>query len=360
MSNTEQELAAYIGPRVQDDEIDLRLLLVNLWGGKWWIIGSVLLTAIITFAILKVIKPVYRVSAILDATSPYQFLQVQPSKLIGGEEYQVASVDEVHVYHASVLFLSTQQMKFKFWKEGLNIDLEAEEEGSEISSSYRRFSKNLTVNGPDPKVGVTTTNISLDSSEPQEARDLISAYLNFVSQEQTKVILSQLATAYDSVVSQLNDEYTRLSAHEWQAWQDELTRLRESYSVAKSLGIVETPYEQFENVEFNVLDNRKYLLGTRALGEEIQALEKRQRSEIDSFVPRLRKLQQWIAQVNADRAKLERVGSKGMAFSVLSPSESTLDPIKPKKLLILIATTLAAGFISVFGVLIAAAFKKPD
>lgn len=144
-------------------------------------------------------------------------------------------------------------------------------------------------------------------------------------------------------------DHETLLKREQQKLEDNLLQLHEGLNVARSLNIVETPYEKLTGVELKIVDNRKYLLGTRVLSEEIKSLEARMGKPLSAFVPELRQMEYSRVTIENDLKRLRVVKDDIQAFYLASAVTSSIEPVKPKKLLIL----LGAAFLSlVMGVVL--------
>src|SRR5690606_1769679 len=115
-----------------------------------------------------------------------------------------------------------------------------------------------------------------------------------------------LEKGYTSNLQQLTLDYEALQQHEQQKLADELVQLKEALITAQSLGITDTPYEQLSGVDMEMVDNRKYMLGTRVLSEEIKTIEARSEQPLSAFVPQLRDMEYWQRIMENDRKKLQK------------------------------------------------------
>ena len=330
-----------------DDEIDLLELCAALWRGKWLIIATMTACLIPAAIWLKWQAPVYQVEALLDNTSVYDIQALQPTVLDDeGKRYQVTSLQQDAFYSALLTqagALHTQRLFWESWsQEPLSTDPRIGM--SDNDRQFRRFFNALTLTPPNPKKPESTlSQLSLETTDPAQGVKLLSAYVDFLNARVVEQFVTQLEKGYASSLQQLAFDYNALQNREQQQLRDELIQLQEALRVAKSLKIIETPYAQLAGVELKVVDDRQYLLGTRVLSEEINALKARQDNPLSAFVPALRNMEYWRAILENDLNKLHAVKANTQAFELASPAVSSLEPIKPKKMLILLATIVVSG-----------------
>lgn len=349
--NTYQHTFPTRQPDYADDEIDLLELCATLWRGKWLIMATLAIGLIPVIIWLKYQAPVYQVEALLDSTSVYDIQALQPTVLDDeGKRYQVAPLQQDAFYTALITqagALHTQRLFWESWsKQPLSTDPRTGV--SDNDRQFRRFFNALTLTPPNPKKPESTlSHLSLETTEPAQGVTLLSAYVDFLNARVVEQFVMQLEKGYASSLQQLTFDYNALQNREQQKLRDELIQLQEARRVAQSLKIIETPYAQLAGVELKVVDDRQYLLGTRVLTEEINALQARQDNPLSAFVPELRTMEYWRDIMENDLNKLHAVKADIQAFELASPAVSSLDPVKPRKMLILLAAVVMSGMVGV-------------
>ncbi len=350
MKNQESRLSPESQQIYLDDEIDLLELVAVLWSGKWIILGIILVSGILGFIVIKRMSSIYSIDAILDQTSSYRLERIQPSNLEGGIHYKVQEIAPNTIYSTSLAYANSLYVKRLFWEDltGEQPSL-SESNLSDNDKRFKAFSNSLIVTLPEGRAPESSTlsTLALESEMPIEATELLRSYLNFVDRQTITELTDQLRVGYTASLLRLESDYQSLLAREQQKLEDQLIRLSEAFEVAKALNIVETPYEQVENVELTILDNRLYLLGTRTLVEEINSLKARLDKPLGAFVPLLRDMEHWKEQLERDLKRLENAAELVHAFVIVSPPESSIDPVKPNKLLIFVAVLFASGILGV-------------
>ena len=334
-----------------DDEIDLLELCATLWRGKWLIIATMMVCLIPAAVWLKLQAPVYRIEALLDNTSIYDIQALQPTALDDeGKRYQVTSLQQDAFYTAFITQAGSLHTQRLFWESWSQKPLSTDPRTgvSDNDRQFRHFFNALTLTPPNPKKPESTlSQLSLETTEPAQGVKLLSAYVDFLNARVVEQFVTQLEKGYASSLQQLDFDYNARQNREQQKLRDELIQLQEALRVAQSLKIIETPYAQLAGVELKVVDDRQYLLGTRVLSEEINALQARQDNPLSAFVPELRNMEYWRAILENDLNKLHGVKTNTQAFELASPAVSSLDPVKPRKMLILLAAIVLSGMAGV-------------
>lgn len=345
----------------RDEEIDLLEIAAILWRRKILIVSCVLLCVLPTFVWLTLQAPIYKLETLFGSTTNYDIQALQPTHLPDGARYEVSPLKSEDFYQDLLVqagSLSTQKV---FWeqlsKQPLSIDPTSG--SSENDVEFKRFFRSLTITPPNPKTpNITISQINMETPDPKRDTQTLTAYVNFLNTHVVDKFVSQLEKGYSSNLQQLESDYTSLKKREQQKLGDSLLQLQESLNLARSLNIIDTPYEQLSGIELKVVDDRQYLLGTRVLTQEIKSLQERAEKPLSAFVPELRNMEYWREIMLKDVARLNTIKSDIQAFNLASPVVSSLDPIKPKKLLILVAVTIAAVIIGVLIALVANGIKS--
>lgn len=344
-----------------DDEIDLLELGAVLWRGKHIIIATIVSVMVAVIIGLMLQKPAYQVETIIESTSTYDIQALQPTILSGSStddqknsgRYQVQPLKHEHVNAALILHANSLHAKQLFWESKLSLPSSSDSINSLNSDSeFNEFFHAVKLIPPNPKnPDSTESRLTLETTKPESGTALLNDYADFLNQHVASQFIHQLKKGYDSSLMQLEADYLALQQRERQKLDDELVKLHEALTIAQSLEIVETPYTQLAGIELKVIDDRQYLLGSRVLSEEINSLMERRKSPLSALVPELRHMEYWKEIMENDVKRLDSVKQKIHIFERASPAVSSLDPIGPNKLLILLAAFICAGIIGVVLVL---------
>lgn len=345
----------------RDEDIDLLEIAAVLWQRKLIIISCVVLCVIPALLWVTLQAPVYKLETLFGSTSDYDIQALQPTHLPSGERYEVIPLKSEDFYQDLLIqasSLNTQKLFWEQWsKQPLSSDPSSESTAND--KAFKKFFSSLTLVPPNPKTPtVTTSQITLESSTPKQDSETLTAYVDFLNARVVEKFVAQLEKGYASSLKQLGFDYTTLKKREQQKLEDSLLQLQESLSLARSLNIIETPYEQLAGVELKVVDDRQYLLGTNVLSQEIKSLQARSEKPLSAFVPELRNMEYWQEIMQNDLNKLKTIKSDVQAFNLASPVVASLDPIKPKKLIILMGVLFVSLVIGIVIVLIVNGIKS--
>ena len=350
-----------------EDEIDLLELVATLWRSKTLIIFCMLACVLPAFVWLSFQAPVYKLETIFGSTSNYDIQALQPTPLPDGKRYEVKSLKSDDVYQELLVQAGSLNTQKLFWEQWSKQPLSADPTSgfSENDEQFKKFFKSFTLTPPNPKTPtITTSQIYLETENPTNDIKTLTAYIGFLNAHVVDKFVSQLDKGYASNLKQLEFDYSTLKKREQQKLEDSLVQLQESLNLARSLNIVDTPYEQLSGIELKVVDDRQYLLGTRVLAQEIKSMQERADKPLSAFVPELRNMEYWQEIMHNDLAKLKAIKTDVQAFNLASPVVSSLDPIKPRKLLILIGVVFVSLIIGVIIALIINGIKsyqaRPD
>ncbi|MCW8194217.1 hypothetical protein F6455_05420 [Proteobacteria bacterium 005FR1] len=328
----------------REQEVDLLGLLAVLWNGKWLALGVIALGALVAFVLLSIIPSLYRIETTLNSTSLYHLQGLQPSILPKGEIYQVAPLEGETMYRTALAHAGSQYVQRLFWEADRNITPVPGASLAESDPGFRKFVQGLEVDQPGLGENVSKlSQIALYMDDPRVGVDLLDRYIQFVDDYTVRQFINQLRAAYETSLGKLDQDKDALYRRETLNVQDELTRLNEAFALAETLNIRDIPYEQVQNIELSLMDERIYLLGTSALGAEIGALQERLKKPLAAFVPRLREMEHWQGQMQADLRMLENKDPHARSFVIVSPPESSIFPVKPNKpLLFALAVLISA------------------
>lgn len=347
--------------RDSTDEIDLIDLLTTIWSGKYIIAAIVAVVTVLALVGLKLTDSYYRIDVVVDLAAPTDIRLLEPSILNTGKtsEYQVPDLNVEKIFELAIIQATSLQMQKSFWeqKTGEPLSFDKKEKLTPSLRAFYSFRKNLAVEAANPKTPmVTSRKITFLSTNPDKGVLLLNEYLAFLNHQILENRKLDLVAAYQANITTLTTGYQTLEAIERQRLADKLLALQESLKIAESLGIKETPYAELENVQLSVLDNRDYVLGAKALQQQIELLMARQGQSLAPFAPLLRELETWKYQIELDLKRLNEVDPNTKMFAVVRAPEASLEPVKPNKLLILLAAIMLAGFFWVFFVLLRASF----
>lgn len=336
-----------------NDDIDLLELCATLWRRKWLIFATMAAIIIPTLIWLVQQQPIYRLEVQFDSTSNNDIQPLQPTSLVDGSPYKVEKLKSKDFYQTFLMQIGALKTKKLFWEHWTKMPLSADPIAKAANDVlFKKFLEALVLTPPNPKnLDSTISHLTLETSQPAKDIEMLTEYIEYANKRVIDKFVLQLEKAYSARLQQLNVDYEMLLKREKQKLQDNLLQLHEGLNIAQSLKIIETPYEQLTGVELTVIDGRHYLLGSRVLSEEIKSLEARIDKPLGAFVPELRQMEYVRETIKADLNRLQLVKDNIPAFYLASAATSSIDPVKPKKLLILLGATflsLLLGMVIVF------------
>jgi LPS O-antigen subunit length determinant protein (WzzB/FepE family) len=344
------------------DEIDVVDVLKKIWRGRVLIFSMVAINFVVTMIALALMPSYYRIEATVDAVTPIQLRPINPSVLsniaesrLVPLEYQVPVLDEKKIYNRAILQINSLSLLKDFWEKhtGKVLNLSPNAEPTPESQAFKKFYQKFVLESSNPKlVDVSARKIFMESQSPTEGVKLLDEYLEFVNQQVWLELAQKLEVSYKANIDALTRSYNARNVIEQQSLSDHLIKVRESLKIAESLGIRETPFKSLENIQLRILDSQDYLMGTKSLAQQVDILVARQGKSLAPYSADLRNMEIWLEQMNTDLRRIKELDGVVRLFSVVNKPTSSLDPVAPKKTLILVAIVLLSGILGVFIVLI--------
>lgn len=347
---------------INNDGVDLGELLDKIWKGRMLIAVIVISSAICAFAVLKLSSSYYKIEATVDALPTDQLRALFPS-VLDSKEYQVPAPDEKKIYGKVLLQIGSLSSLRAYWefKTGKALpdtkeDIKSDSDRENLKE-FKKFASVLYLESQNSKTPeITARKISIEHTSRVLGVAMLKEYLAFSAHQVLSEQIEQMNLSFEASLKSLNLNYVNRTKIEERKLNDALINLRENLKIAESLGIKETPFKDLENIQLKILDGQGqgYLLGTKAIAQQIDILTARQGKSLAPFSADLRNMENWRIQMESDLERIKALDGKLQLFSVVNPPEATFDPVRPNKLLILIGVIFVSGFLSVFIVLIRA------
>lgn len=355
-----QERQFYSG---SSDEIDLLELCNKIWEGRYLVFGVVIANGLIALLILGFITSYYSIYATVDASTEDQLRLIAPSYLKVNDsqlysiddkkksvEYQISYPDTKKIYDRVLLQINSMTVMKAFWEKRFEVSLDLRPGVPETDdvTEFRRFYKSVFLESSNPKTPeVTARKISVEYESSTEGVKILNDYMDFVSEYIWLNYLDDLDAAYRVNLKALETNYQALNKIEQRRLSDKIVVLHENFKLAESLGIKETPFKELENIQLRVLDGKDYLLGTKPIAQQIEILTARQGKSLAPFSVELRNMEIWKDQMNSDLERLAGLKGSVRLFSVINQPESSLDTIRPKKVMIFTAVIFISAFFGI-------------
>ncbi len=324
-----------------DDEIDLLELMAVIWQGRWLLLAAVAASAALAWIYISSATKIYQIDASIYAVSDIQLAPVSPGFSPAKENYDIGRLEAQPLYRKALNNLQSRSTIAAFLAQSdrsySGFFAAADSETKQVN----RFVNSLSVNRDKDS---PLTHISLDSRDSAAGAALLHDYLNYVSHATVASAAGDLVAAINNHISYIDRSATVLRQQTQTQLNDRMAHLSEAIQIARTLDMEEAAVNKLADRESALPNDRLYLLGTRALEAELQALG--QRRQNDAFIPQLRQLQSARQALQIDAEKIQQnvpaTGALVLPPSLHAPAAHT----SPKTLLIMLAA-VAAG--AIFG-----------
>lgn len=343
--------AAPTMPYYRDDEIDLADLLRALWAERMAILLTTLLVVVAAAVYLKVTPNVYESKALVAPTTERQIVQIAAIDFAP----PVITQDGLFQTFKQVAASQTTQLLFLDQELArLMPDLSADAAKGALRYQYTKkllaaFSATTLTEKTSP-MHAGLLEVGFSGNDAQLVSDTVSRYIDYVQStakqklsEDYNAGLARRKAALEAELGSLRLKYQEMS-------KSTLSRLKESYNIAASLGIHEDRTQGWINensgrlaggnapvAAINAVKPPDYYRGTRALQAEMDALAAR--LDNDSFI-------EGVPKVIAELKSLERYKVNFVGHDIIDLRESpspAIDPVKPKKALVLALSLVLGG-----------------
>ena len=331
--------------QADEDEISLVDIVRLFLRRKKIIFGITVLVVCIGLIYAFSSKRVYEVETIL---LPPSHEDIQPLSVLDENKVNSNSVYESFISNAN-----SRQLRKKFFDEYKllesisNISMPVLT-SKDVNDIFESFSKILIVK-TDKKS--ENTRISLEGTDDKKLGDWLDSFIVMVNEETKKQLIRDIQANLDSKIKNINTSIASKRSNYKKRREDELGRLEEALQIALNLGIrdynnVNSLTSNNNNLSIYMQDKKIYMQGTRVLQAEIMALKNRKSDDI--YIEGLRDLQEQLTRLETiaiDKDKLQTV-------IVDKKAVVNVEPIRPKRLLIVILSLILGGILGIFTVFI--------
>lgn len=344
--------------QLQQDEIDLVEMLRDLWGGRYLIIGSVILCLFLAGTYLFLASPVYEARGLYTPPSQQQLIRLLPQPVQG------FSLDRNSLFtrfSEQIRSNLTQERFFNdvIWptlEQGNNPELRRIDE-------FDRFTEKLQIQVSDVKNAESYIRVSYQGSDPVQAAEWVKGYVDLASQVTLQYLREDFEMVRENAIENLERMIDGLKFASDQRKEQRIGQLKSALSIAQALGIEDNRVGQAsvanvagtgspKSPSINLVEPPLYMYGTRELQAQIQDLVKSKGTYFD--IDSLPDLESQLVQLR--QARIQPKGVK--AYTELDRPMLTRKPVSPKKMLILAVAIVIGGLIGAFGALIRAAVVR--
>ncbi len=340
---------AYQQP-VYEDEISLVDIVNVLLRRKKLILGITAVTVCIGLLYAFSQQRVYQVETIL---LPPSFEDIQPLNVLSS-----SNVNSSNVFASFISNVNSRKLRQAFFNNFKIIETLSDKSSQILTDKdnndlFEGFSNSIKVKG---------SQITLESVHKEKMGEWLDSFVEMANQTTISQLVKNLQATIDSRIKSLKIQISSKRSIYKQRREDELGRLEEAYQIAKELGIrdhlfvpnVDGTFNRAVSAELDSisksLSNENnlsiYMKGTKVLQAEINALKNRKSDDI--HITGLRDLQEQLTRLEA--IKIEK--DKLQTVIVDKKAIVNVEPIRPKRKLIVILSLILGGMLGIFAVFI--------
>jgi chain length determinant protein (polysaccharide antigen chain regulator) len=357
-----------------DDEIDLFDLIDDIWNQKIWIFTGLFVTIILAGLYLFNATPVYQVEAKIKLATANDLIefarpQLQASGGVLKEDGTTLQKYSPPIFEmtvesafssATAALLSTDYRK-AFYEVKLD-EIKAIQDGYNenltLEQNFRNFSDQFSVETSGSKDTELFVQINLKSSDAIFATKLLNEFVEYSLSRRLRDSYNTMTSKVNGRIEALNYEVNIIRKEYFGNKVRRILELKEATGIAIAVGQEEPVYRNMDLVGGQ--EPPLYMLGSKAIRAEIKALESRTLLakdlplREDHFIENLPTLLLEIESLQT----LEIDFSKIRLARIDEVAVVPVNPIKPRKLLIMALALVGGLFAGLFMALIVAAYGK--
>ncbi|MCC2524549.1 LPS O-antigen chain length determinant protein WzzB [Vibrio coralliilyticus] len=354
------------------DEIDLRELFKALWEGKFLILATTFVFAVVAVAFAVTSQEWWSSTAKVAhpqnqdmAAYRQQVKQFQPvfdvyqddgTVLVSRELEELTNrevlfnrfVDAFNSSNNKRTFLDSS-IEFQQLKEKVSSETNDEELIKARRALYSDWSGRISAKAGNPKNKLTPYDISFQSTTSESSYLLLVNYIKTIKSKVHQDALNNLEAIVSAKKDELVQQKKILETQAKNRLLVEADRARYALSIAKAAGVT-SPIQTNGNRELFGID-----MGSKALAAKVEAL---------NSIKNLSVIEPRLQQINAKLQMLEDLKvDRSIDFQTFRFLENVEQPItrdKPKRTLIVILGTLLGGMLGMAIVLIRFVFRREE
>lgn len=356
----------------EDDEIDLKELLLALWGGRYIIISIVVICVSVAVSYALLAKQVWTAEAVVTVPQASDFSNyrqlvsdLQPAFDVYQDDGTVLVSEKLNDFTKpdTLLKIFIQQFESRdnkrsyianvadFQKEikhilsaGRSREDYKDSEAALYNKWYQKLSAKPVKSDEESQDSYTLQGIQETS---EESYDFLNGYVQFVSQKARLIALSNVRSDLENKLSELSQLKSMLMDQAKSRLLNEQTQTKYALDIAKAAGI-NKPQQNLDNQELFSIN-----IGANALAAKVKALDGLK--ELSVIEPRLPQID----------AKLRLLGRLNVAsnidfktFQYVESPEAPINRTAPKRALIAILGALLGCMLGCAIVLVRHAFRE--
>lgn len=331
-----------------EDEISLLDIFSVLFRRKKFIIGITTFVVCIGLIYAFTTQRVYQVETVLSPPS---------NEIIQSFNLQnLQKINENDIYSRFTQIITTRTFRQEFFSkfkliERLSDMPENKMTISEINNVFEGFSGSLKVIKKDKKDKKDNIEISLEGVNEDILGALLDDFVIFADSRIINQTVNDMQADSDYKIKKIKREIKQKRFFYNQRRKDELESLNEDFQIAKKLGIIERNdardlVSSDKGLSISLNRTKRYMEGTKVLQAEISSIKNRKSDDI--HIAGLRGLQEQLIKLEA----IEIEKGKLQAVTVDKKASVNVEPIRPKRTLIVILSLILGGMLGIFAAFI--------
>lgn len=356
----------------QDDEIDLKELVVALWQGKFTIIAVTVICTAIAIAYALLAKEKWTTEAVVTAPqvsdfSAYQKMvnDFQPLFDVYQEDGTILISEKLDDFllPESLFQIFIQQYQYRankkayvlssseFQSELKRLQEEVKGEGYDDAeaSLYKAWYQKLTANVSNSKNVLVSYSLQGFQENAESSFSLLNGYIKYIEMKAHNIALANLKSTVEGKRSELVQQKALLVDQAKSRLQSERELAKYAFQIAKAAGVSQ-PQQNLGNKELFAIN-----IGSSALEAKVKVLDSLTLNQLAIIEPRLQTVDSKLNLL--DILKVDSAVSF-QTFRYIESPEKPLGRTSPKRSLIAVLGVLLGGMLGSLIVLVRFAFRE--
>jgi chain length determinant protein (polysaccharide antigen chain regulator) len=357
-----------------DDEIDLFDLIDDIWSHKRWVFIGLFATLILAGIYVFKVTPVYQAEAKVKSATANDLIEFSRPQLQGGYEIPEDSDDEFQKFTSPIFEMTVNSafssataalLSTRYRKEFYELKLDeikslpnSYNEKLTLEQNFSNFSKQFSIKTAGVKESESHVQLNLTSTDAESSSQLLNEFIEYALFRRLRDSYNTMLARIEGRVEFLNYQANIMREEYISNKARRILELKEATAISLAVGQVDPVYQNI-----GLMEGQKrplYMLGSKVIKAEIKALETRAAMTLglprgeDHFIEGLPKLLLEIDSLKTLNIDVNKISLARVDEEAVVP----IEPIKPRKLLIMALALVGGLFVGLFMALIVAAYGK--
>jgi chain length determinant protein (polysaccharide antigen chain regulator) len=357
-----------------DDEIDLFDLIDDIWSHKRWVFIGLFATLILAGIYVFKVTPVYQAEAKVKSATANDLIEFSRPQLQGGYEIAEDSDDEFQKFTSPIFEMTVNSafssataalLSTRYRKEFYELKLDeikslpnSYNEKLTLEQNFSNFSKQFSIKTAGVKESESHVQLNLTSTDAESSSQLLNEFIEYALFRRLRDSYNTMLARIEGRVEFLNYQANIMREEYISNKARRILELKEATAISLAVGQVDPVYQNI-----GLMEGQKrplYMLGSKVIKAEIKALETRAAMTLglprgeDHFIEGLPKLLLEIDSLKTLNIDVNKISLARVDEEAVVP----IEPIKPRKLLIMALALVGGLFVGLFMALIVAAYGK--